>query len=395
MNILFYTRFFPDPCFGGIERVTSVLASQFRSRYGCKVYCVVPQGQQQNKSHHFNHVFYVNGRYAEQQIRQIIEQCQIQIIISQYANDPLNATLAKVRQETKCRLITVYHFSPGCEMLSVREVLHDKSLIHGWKAWMKYGVKMLLGPIYLKTARQRINRAIQSAYVGSDRYVLLSDRFKEDFLKVYQITDEGSKISAIGNPLSFPVANVSFSETMAGKKKQVLIVARHSEVQKKIYAALQVWKIVEQQMSDWQLVLVGEGPDTERYKKYVCEHHLANVTFVGKQNPEAYYRESSIFMMTSRYEGFGVTLTEAQQMGVVPIAFDSYAALHDIIRHRENGLIVPNNDVEAYARELVQLMRDEEFRHVLAANGLMSCKKFAIEQIAAQWMELFRKTIMI
>lgn len=65
---------------------------------------------------------------------------------------------------------------------------------------------------------------------------------------------------------------------------------------------------------------------------------LKNVLFEGRQNPLSYYRRAAVFLMTSLFEGFGVTLTEAQQMGVVPMAMDSFEAVHDIINHRVSGI---------------------------------------------------------
>lgn len=85
---------------------------------------------------------------------------------------------------------------------------------------------------------------------------------------------------------------------------------------------------------------MGIGSDLDSYKQYVRKHQLKQVSFRGLQVPEEYYRQASIFMMTSKSEGWGLTLTEAQQYGCVPIAFDTYASLHEIITDRFNGFII-------------------------------------------------------
>lgn len=68
-----------------------------------------------------------------------------------------------------------------------------------------------------------------------------------------------------------------------------------------------------------------------------CKLNLRNIEFKGTQPSEPYYAESSVLCMTSTYEGFPMVLIEAQQYGCVPMAFDSFEAVHDIIEDGENG----------------------------------------------------------
>lgn len=77
------------------------------------------------------------------------------------------------------------------------------------------------------------------------------------------------------------------------------------------------------------------------------------------------------------------------QYGCVPMAFDSYASVHDIIADGDNGYIIPAFDEEEYARKLDMLMSDEDLRMRMAAKGRESVKRFNPETIAQQWIELF------
>ena len=79
-----------------------------------------------------------------------------------------------------------------------------------------------------------------------------------------------------------------------------------------------------------------------------AQHGLKRVRFEGRQNPKRYYEEASIFMLTSSFEGWGLTLTEAQQFGCVPLAFYSYASLPDIITDGKNGFMIPYPALEVY-----------------------------------------------
>ena len=114
---------------------------------------------------------------------------------------------------------------------------------------------------------------------------------------------------------------------------------------------------------------------------------LERVRFEGFQNPEPYYRDASIFCMTSAYEGLPMVLIEAASFGCVPVAFESFAAVRDIISAGENGCLVPAFDLDAYAETLARLMSDDALRERLAQIP----EKFSPEKIGAQWEALFRE----
>ena len=91
-------------------------------------------------------------------------------------------------------------------------------------------------------------------------------------------------------------------------------------------------------------------------KQFSTELGLEQISFEGFRDPRQYYLESALFMMTSAFEGFGMTLVEAQQYGTVPIAMDSYKSLHDILQDKVNGIVVPDNDIDCFVEELKQLI---------------------------------------
>lgn len=84
-------------------------------------------------------------------------------------------------------------------------------------------------------------------------------------------------------------------------------------------------------------------------------------------------------------------MTEALQWGVVPIAFDNFASIRDIISDHENGFLIPGEDIHLYAEKLIQLMNDSEQRQKMAADGIKSCEKFNMDQTIGQWTQLFEE----
>ena len=92
--------------------------------------------------------------------------------------------------------------------------------------------------------------------------------------------------------------------------------------------------------------------------------------------------------MTSDAEGWGLTLMEAQQMGVVPIAFDSYESIHEIIQDGVNGLLVKEGDCNGFVRKLHDLLSDDGERTRMAVSGLDVVNRFSVDRMMEQWMKI-------
>ena len=115
---------------------------------------------------------------------------------------------------------------------------------------------------------------------------------------------------------------------------------------------------------------------------------------LGFVNPLQYYQKASILCMTSTSEGFPMVLIESQSYACVPLAFDSFSSLQDIITDGENGLVIHEFDEDQYAQQLTALMKQTDYRERLAINALNSVKRFRAENIAGQWIQVFEKLLM-
>ena len=198
-------------------------------------------------------------------------------------------------------------------------------------------------------------------------------------------------------PNMVPLGEGVPAEEISRKRKELLFVGRIELGQKRPDLLLKIWAKLEARFPEWSLRMVGGGDKNDMLllKTLAGTLGLARVSFEGFQKPGPYYREASIFCMTSAYEGFGLVLVEAASFGCVPVAFDSYAAVRDIIDDGENGALVPAFDLDAYAETLARLMLDDALRERLAKNALAQIPaKFSPEKIGAQWEALFRKVCM-
>ncbi len=240
-------------------------------------------------------------------------------------------------------------------------------------------LKDILRTIYFNVIGNAFIEEMKRVYAISDRYVLLSKRFIPVFINIVKPNDI-SKLIGINNPCSF-------QEYKANKKSDILLViARMEEGQKRISNILKVWNRLLWKYKNWRLVVVGNGKDLEYYKEYVRKNNIGRVEFVGaSDNVQQFYSTSKIFLMTSIWEGFGMTLIEAQSFGCVPVAFDNFAALHDII-NGSNGAIVKSNDLDEYVKTVDDLMGHDAKLNEMSVQAINSSRhNFDTDKILDEW----------
>ena len=385
MNILFVTNKNVYPLIGGIERVTYSVAEALRNIYGMRCFSLYTQENKLGKTTEdvFERKECFGAEKAVEQVVQYLQEEQIKVVIAQGSDSRVNNLMPLLREAVdQCKgvkLLFVYHQMPGFELVPMDKATLWNRLIHGNKsAAIKQIATQLLLCVSPRLSQRMVEKKYKMPYEKSDKVVLLSDGFIPQFNHFAH--GEEKHYVAIPNMLSFQ------SVKKANKGKEVLVVSRMDERQKRIKHALRVWRKAYQE--DWTLHIVGYGEDLEYYKQLSRDWNLKNITFEGLQDPLPYYQQASVFLMVSAFEGWGLTITEAQQCGCVPIAFDSYSAVHDIIQNGRNGYVVANNDIDEYVRVLKELMNNEPLREELAANAQKDVLRFSRENIAKQWKTL-------
>ena len=184
------------------------------------------------------------------------------------------------------------------------------------------------------------------------------------------------------------------AESTPQKEKRLLWLGRVAHEQKQAGLILEVWRRVCEKLPDWQLDVVGDGPDRSEIERHVTETGLPRVNFHGRQVPDEYYRRAAIFFMTSSFEGFPNTLVEAQSYAAIPIIFDSYPVARWILDDGQSGFLIEPFDVEAMADRIVHLATHPE-RARFAENALESARRFHIDQVGKKWQELFETELPI
>lgn len=331
MNILFYTTNEVAPQYGGVERVTANIANALTTFYNVNCYSAYKYNIDKSFiKQQFVNTIKINSYHNLNNLIQFIEQNKIDVIINQGEHKLTKSLRLALNQSQnkKCKLMFALHVSPATEINFITLDNPKKELKEG-KNIRKNISKFLSFPYQKIRKIIKLPILYRESYHFADKVILLSSHFKKPFLEYSHLKDD-SKIRIIHNALSFhsfyDLANYNH------KKKEVLIVSRLEEEPKRISLALKIWKEIETDhtLSEWKLKIVGHGKMESWYKSLVIHYGLQRVFFEGTKNPEPYYNEASIFMMTSSFEGWGLTLTEAQQYGCVPLAFHSFASLTDM-----------------------------------------------------------------
>lgn len=150
----------------------------------------------------------------------------------------------------------------------------------------------------------------------------------------------------------------------------------------------------QSQHNGWRLFIVGSGPDEKFYKDFAEQQNIKNVVFHGQHaNVLPFYKQASIFIMTSVWEGLPMSLLEAQQNGVVPVAFDNFSALYDVVTDGENGYVIRDNNSNQFVEKLAILMEDDGLRHRMSARAAEMSNRYHVSNISSEWEKLFNNEL--
>lgn len=392
MNILFYTYNKVHSTKGGTERTTISVAKALSQKYECKCFSLYQVFENTKKEDCFIAEFNWNiSKCWEENIawlRNIIIEEKIDFIINQ-GTFIYTKYLKQSVIDTDCKIIFAHHFEPGAEALffTFKRTIAALNIHSSIKAFCRQLKDIILFPYMHNVYLSLLRSSYRETYQYADRVVLLSQAFIKPYQNFGKFCDM-SKFSIIPNGLSF---NEYLAEDEIEKKnKVVLIVSRLDDTHKRLSLAFNIWNNIQKNplMHDWSLKVIGEGRDLKLYQRMIKKNHILGVSFYGRKDPVPYYKEASIFLMTSRSESWGLTLTEAQQFGVVPIAFNSYPSVSDIITDKEDGIIVEEGAIEEYIKQLLKLMQDDAIRFQMAVKAISNSKRFAQDIIADKWWNL-------
>ncbi len=179
------------------------------------------------------------------------------------------------------------------------------------------------------------------------------------------------------------------------KEKRLVSVGRLSP-EKGYLDLLKVYRKVLKKHPDWTLDIIGDGAERETIEdtiqKYKLQDKVTLHGFLGKEDIDAILQKSSIYVMTSFTESFGIVLIEAMSHGVPCVAFSSAEGAREIINSGENGFLVKNRNIDAMALKIEDLMNNQEERIMIGKQARESVTKYTSDVVGEEWFTLIEES---
>lgn len=392
MRILFYLHQYP--AFGGIERVTTILAKRFSddghevcivSFRQCEGTCLLEELPKCVKRQQLpdDAVDSVSNRLA---FRSLLDQFRPECILFQDSYADVEFLLFDVIKDwIEGRVARLLNEHPVFPRPFARPQRLDSDASFFLKAKERF--RSAFWPL-LKGLRERHETA-RRCYICEhvDAYVVLSPRYVPLLRRLVGTRYDG-KIKAIPNPVQTDCLCTESSV----RRKEVLFVGTLNAKTKGCDRIIDVWARLERTFPDWTLRIVGDGAERMGLERLVASKSLKNVVFSGGQSSTApFFRQASLFVMASDYEGWPMVLGEAMRQGCVPVISGSFEAAFDIVEDGVSGRIVRHFDAQAFANALYGLMTDNMRREAFARAAMKKAATFSVDVVVAQWYALFNE----
>ena len=395
MNICFLSYRENNPYIGGIEKTTYILGRELKQR-GYEILFLSQINSHSYKTYEplCKELFFPDYNNIDSEInckflKETIEHNNINVIINQYSTTKgFNTLCQQIRQQNPdIKIISPLHLDPAYKIKEITEnfFIKDKNgtSLQSWcrNLFLYIRFKALGHRKLLNNAREEL------AYIEncSDKVVLLSSHTLNDIKKIYE-SYKPHKYCAIGNPIEH-----TSNKNKVAKKKQILYVGRIEFGLKRFDRALNIWSRIEKKNPEWQFIVLGDGDYRILIEQIAIKRGLERIRFEGFKDPIPYYKDAEIICLTSSSEGFANVLVEAQNYGCLPIAFDSYSALKDIIQDGHNGYVIPPFKNTIFANKVQELINDPTTRVKMQNNARIHSEKFDVKLIADQWEKLFEE----
>lgn len=359
---------------GGLERVLVEKINYLADRYGYNIYLVtVNQGDHPVVYSLSKNVIYkdlciqFHKQYFYKGVRKLVKRIQLKRLfvrrLDKYVKTISPDVIVSVRPELTYGIVKIKGDIP---------LLFES---HG----SRFSQAFIHTSIYSHIKVFFKNRAIEQA----DFVVALTNGDAEDWRRIH------SNVYVIQNLVHLNDTN-SYSNC---ETKTIIYVGRFSG-QKNIGSLLEIWKIVYQKNPDWSLhIFGGYGEEQDQILSRIKEMNANIVVNPPTSNIFEMYKKSSILLLTSRYEPFGLVLPEAMSCGIPVVAFDCPYGPADIITDGFDGFLIDNYDNHKFADKVCMLISDVSLRKKMGKAGILSSERFSADTIMPMWKKMFEMVV--
>lgn len=360
---------------GGIERVTIAKANALASLHGCEVWLMV----------------------TDNSISPIIELGErvhlVDLQVDYYVNQSKNPIVdgwREARKRRKHKDILQKHLNMVGPDVVVSAGLAEKNFLPK--------IKVDSNPVFVRElhyckhyrtmfADTWLRKTIAKAAEWYDYHCCIN-RYDQ----IVVLTDAERRASWSGNNKVVVIPNpiIEQPQRVSDLTAKVVMAVGRLMPEKNFASLLRVWKIVEQRTTEWQLNIWGEGGQRNLLEKMIAELGLKRAFLKGYSPKIAdCYTEASILAVTSRYEGFGMMITEAMSAGLPVVAYDCPSGPGDILTNGENGWLVNAGDEKAMAERIIWMIEHDKERREMGVYALRCSTSYNMKHVTRQWIALF------
>ena len=361
---------------GGMERVLTMKANYFADHFGYDITIILTDGEDKPIFYPLSDkvkVINLNIGFEELWTCSFIKKIVIYLKKQYLYKKMLKKELMRIRPDITVSMLRreinfINEIKDGSKKIG--EIHINRANFRNFESKDDNLIKKLFAKVWMNDLTNKLKKL--------DRFVVLTEKDKEAWVEL-------DNVCVIPNPLSFIPQNISKLT-----EKRVIAVGRYCH-EKGYDLLLKAWCIVQNSIADWRLEVFGEG-DRSQYEEMISslnmDRHLC-ILHGRSSNIQDEFEKSSLAVCSSKFEGFGLVITEAMSCGLPVVSFDCPWGPRAIIHDGEDGLLVENGNVEKLADAIIWMIQHPEMRSKMATKAIENVQRFSIEKIAEKWRSLF------
>lgn len=355
---------------GGVERVLTTKANYLADVAGYDVYIILTDGKGKAPYYPLSdkiHVINLDINFEELWSLSFVKKGLVYLKKQRVFKKKLSKTLCELKPDITISLLRreinfLCDIKDGSKKIGEMHI--NRQNYRNFEAGDTNFVKRIFEQYWMSSLIKQLKRL--------DCFIVLSEEDKKNWKEIEHVV-------VMPNPLP-PMA---ISQTSTTENKKVIAVGRYV-YQKGFDLLVEAWETVVEKHPDWHLHIYGKG-DKHNYKDAPNCHFESAVENINDK-----YAESSIFVLSSRFEGFGMVIIEAMKCGVPAVSFACPCGPRDIITDGKDGFLVENGNTQQLAERICYLIEHDEERKNMGKNAIKTAKKYGIDEIGKQWVELFK-----
>ena len=361
---------------GGMERVLTMKANYFADHFGYDITIILTDGEDKPIFYPLSDkvkVINLNIGFEELWTCSFIKKIVIYLKKQYLYKKMLKKELMRIRPDITVSMLRreinfINEIKDGSKKIG--EIHINRANFRNFESKDDNLIKKLFAKVWMNDLTNKLKKL--------DRFVVLTEKDKEAWVEL-------DNVCVIPNPLSFIPQNISKLT-----EKRVIAVGRYCH-EKGYDLLLKAWCIVQNSIADWRLEVFGEG-DRSQYEEMISSLNIDRhrcILHGRSSNIQDEFEKSSLAVCSSKFEGFGLVITEAMSCGLPVVSFDCPWGPRAIIHDGEDGLLVENGNVEKLADAIIWMIQHPEMRSKMATKAIENVQRFSIEKIAEKWKSLF------